>query len=330
MNICDAEIPIRLIGGPKHASLKLEGTVLTFSCKQAGVETRRYIPVELISISTDRARDGKILIKALMWLLAAVLAGPVIGVTTGAFESEDSLTSDICVVIMIFIWLAGLVLFIISFVRFLKRRTTVGLELQNEGYLLVFWKNGKKNTIIEDLLESIKERQGLINEEGFQVLEHSLTLSFEKSLFWKFLALTFIFSIPALCAEDARLFALLIIPLAWYLYNIALFHSCPHEYRSAWRAYTRGDQEKALAELDKLNVAFLKSAPTIGMEIHIHLRNDDFDKALQAAEKFSEEDFECKRAAQDVILYAQRLYKRRFNSIAGDGDIDNDYREEVN
>ncbi len=301
-----SEIKIRRVGGLAKSWLSLEGTVLVYRGRQWVGDWTLLIPVELISIAESKRRDGQILIRALLWLLAPLLGGAVYSLTNP--KEGSSLAS-----VLLIMWLGGILtgvcMFIAGLCRFFVRRRILSVVVSREGPVIDFWVEKKNVAQIEELLRQIEQCQEYVAETVGYIAKHCMGASVVRP--WRQLAAAaFLFSMPAMFVEKAVLLWLVSIPAGYFVWRWLGEKSEPKEYRQALASYRRQRWDQIEEPLSRLLGRFPGYEPAVMLLAEAYLRTDKFDEAFRTIEELPEERAEQYEDAKQEIWRWKRIRER--------------------
>jgi hypothetical protein len=315
-------IPIRKVDNVRHAYLGLEGTILLFDQRQAAVDSEFLIPVELVSVSAGLRFESRRLIAAVLCLFGPVLLGiAAILLLFGSLSIRTSNSTAVGVLALVLFGmpLAGLVAFLILFVRFFFRVKTVRLDIRPEGsgsdqpagMTIEFYKRRRQEAEIDNFIEQIRARQGLVGESLMAPVHRPAGFQKEHSIIPRLAALLYLASLPALVTGRLPLLLLPVAVLAWFAYRQVQFERQPREYRQALRHYLRGDYEETIDVLERLRRRLPEYLPTYFCLAEACVRGGRFEEAFQVASCLASDYPDVARRMEADIWLFKRIDQRR-------------------
>ena len=307
------KIRVRLLKGAPKAWLCLQGTVLSYHGRFWGEESRIDVPLELVSITEKKQFRGSRLIVSLLSLLFLLgIGGAVIGlwhlITGNVPESVYSICMATCTI-------AGFFIFVVLLVRFFIRQKTISIYIGPEVAAISFWLDKNPAGEIRELLDEIQARKSTIDKTIFHPMSFGLRDTICQP--WKrTVALTFLFSIPALVTEIPWLLFACAIPIGMHIYSMILMGKKPPEFRQAVRHLQRREWILAQDKIKKLIKSSPEYIPARLLLIELQMRLDDFDGAeITLADIQNDLDTETIESIQQTIILSRRIFKRKKLSI---------------
>lgn len=308
-------LPIHKVDNVRHAYLGLEGTILSFDQRQAAIDSELLIPVELVTVAEGRRFKGRRLIAALLCLLLPLLlSGLTFGLLahfrpTGA--AEGTIVPGILSVLLAAMLLAGLIAFSILLVTFFFRVKTVRLRIEPAGSTIEFYKHRKEAAEIDDFIEQIRLRQGLVGESSDALVQRPAGFTKEHSIIPRLAALLWLASLPALMTYRIPLLVLPVAVLVWFAYRQVQYGRQPKEYRQAVCHYLRGDYDDAIDALESLRGRVPDYLPTYFCLAEACVRGGRFEKALEVASWLASDYPDVAHNMESDIWLFKRIHQRR-------------------
>jgi hypothetical protein len=308
-------ITIHKVDNVRHAYLGLEGTILSFDQRQAAIDSELLIPVELVTISEGLRFKGRRLIAALLCLLLPMLLSGIIwGLLSGwspTAEIESTLAAGIFAVLSAGTLLAGFIAFLILLVMFFFRVQTIRLKIEPGGTTIEFYRHRKQAAEIDDFIEQLRLRQGLVSRSPAALVHRPAGFMKEQSIIPRFAALLWLASLPALLTQKAPLLFLAAGVLVWFAYRQVQYGRQPREYRQAIRHYLRGDYNDAISVLEGLRSRIPEYLPTYFSLAEACVRGGRFEEALEVVSRLARDYPDVARHMETDIWLFKRIHQRR-------------------
>jgi tetratricopeptide (TPR) repeat protein len=308
-------ITIHKVDNVRHAYLGLEGTILSFDQRQAAIDSELLIPVELVTISQGLRFKGRRLVAALLCLLLPMLlCGVIWGLFSGwspTVEIEGTLAAGILAGLSAGMLLAGFVAFFILLIMFFFRVKTVRLKIEPGGAVIEFYQQRQQAAEIDDFLEQLRLRQGIVSKSPAALVHRSAGFTKEQSIIPRFAALLWLASLPALMTQRAPLLFLSVGVLVWFAYRQIQYGRQPREYRQAIRHYLRGDYDDAIDALEGLRSRIPGYLPTYFCLAEACVRGGRFEQALEVVSRLASDYPDVAHHMETDIWLFKRIHQRR-------------------
>lgn len=316
-------IKIHKVDNVRHAYLGLEGTILLFGQRQAATDSEMQIPVEQVAVSEGRRLKGMRLIAALLSLPATMLAvGLLYGLASRYMDVERPNTVPAIVVLLLLLvmFVAGLVAFVVGLVVFLCKVKTVRLKVVPTGATIEFYKHRKQAGEIDDFLEQLRQRQGLVDEPLAALVRRPMGFTTEHSVVPKLAASLYLSVLPAVVTQRPALLVLSLPVLAWFGYQQVQYRRQPREFRQAVRSYLHGDFEIAINALQRLRGRLADYVPAYFLLAEVFTRAGKFEEALDVASCLAADYPDLAEQMQSDIWLFKRIHQRRYTDWPGSSD----------
>ncbi len=308
--------PIRPVGGPRHASLELRGTVLVFHQRGWAGSASVFIPVEWITVSSRHRYNNNFLFGVLLsgMILVSLCSAMLFEATKGSLLTAVGIgvPALLC---------AGVVSYCLF--RFLRRdRTTVlTVETDPRSTQIEFWHLPTKTPELDRLLVRLGTVRARIEEVAPYPIQTSHSwyrLRPLRAVLAKGVLFSAILYVPvSLIAgymEMPHLVFFLLLPPAFYgaQYGLMVVRSLgsPKSFRAAVRSYNRGEVGRADSLLSDTLAAYPNHPESLMLSVYVHVEQRQFDRAFDQCRKLAAVD---QHHADDLVkeVWAiKRMYDR--------------------
>ena len=129
--------------------------------------------------------------------------------------------------------LAGFVAFLVLLILFFFRVKTIRLKIALRATPVIeFYRHRKEASEIDDFLEQLRLRQGIVSQSPAALVHRSAGFTKEQSLIPRFAALLWLASLPALMTQPTPAALLPVGVLIWFAYRRVQYARQPREYPS--------------------------------------------------------------------------------------------------
>ncbi len=298
--------------------LSLEGTILIINENNRYAKSEVQVPVELITIYEDKKFRALYLIRALSFLFALLVSGPLLyGLIFWVFNIDpDGFAGKIFFIAFFPFILIGFVYFIILLNKFFKRRNTVTLVISPNNYAIEFWKDSDQAEEIDEFLNQIEYRKTLVEDSIVQPLEKSVEFGTQRTMIPQLIGSMVLLSLPAEIARNIKLLPIALIPLVWFIYNKMLaIRKVPKLLRQAIKLYSKEEWDKAINLLEILKEQFPEYLPSYTWLIWIYTRTQRYDEAMEVVSQLPNQYTDLANNITTDIWRYKRINQRRTEPI---------------
>jgi hypothetical protein len=308
------QLRVRSIDNSKRLGLSLEGTILVCRTLRGRIEPEIQIPVELIAIGERKRFDARRLLRALFAFLVAILVTVAIFGFLGPRDGQEedvTIVQKAAMVVSTVILLGGFLAFCVLLVMFFRRGRTVCLIVAPQGNVIEFWKPRRCEQAIDALLEGIRHRQKVVEEETPSPAKAPIVYVDPPSLTRKFLAYLYLSLLPAVFARQLRLLVFVVVPVLWYVVRMSQYLRQPAEYRHAVRCYRRKRWDETVEFLTNYLDYDPQHFAAYILLLHVYMRSSRYDDALTAIAAYGDSWPEISRDLYTSVWDCKRVGQRR-------------------
>jgi hypothetical protein len=310
-------------------ALQLRGGVLVYHCQSATDVGSVYFPARAFAVEYGRRFDGRILIRALLIPLAYLIVGGLLMVTATQLAHMNEVQDYSATVF----WgglLAALACAIVGTMLFLIPLPTTRFVADTDEWsvILEFWHRRGKNPPLDALVANLRRHPRPFR----RAFPFPVTLSHDWTVAYPVRA-TVLYVIGLYCSlwiaitlaqYTSKLFGwnwslppgatwILIVPLLlgliYLVRNQVTLGRRAREYRASMDAFLREDYREAEDTLETMLALRPLDMEALLLLVHVHLRREAFDNALQCCTLIGNLDPELGDEMAEQIWVIRRMHE---------------------
>ena len=310
----------------RKEALQLLGGVLVYHCQSTTDVGSVYFPAKAFAVEQGRRFDGRILIRGLLVPLAYMAAGGLAFLVATLARWDEGAVATV----VGFGFFIALACAAVALVLFLIPRPTTRFIADTDEWRVVleFWHRCGRNPALDALVACLRERTRP-NRRGFPfpvTLSHDWTVAYPIRAtvlyvlglycslwialtiaryaipltgwqWWPPPALLWIYAVPA------------ILGIVYLIRNRIILGARAVEYRSAMDAFLREDYGLSEDVLDTMLEKRPLDVEALLLLVHVHLRREAFQEALQCCTLLSNIDSELGDEMAEQIWVIRRMHE---------------------
>jgi hypothetical protein len=327
---------IRRIDAPGRAWLELKGSILLFHKETWVSSATLYIPVEWVRIEEGRQRDIRLLWQGILGFLVAAAFTPPLTLLLWRdyFADAAGRLFEIATASLV---IAGVAAGILSLLLFLRPRPMAMLHVEGAPYAtgIAFWRS-PPDPALETLLDRITDAHAATLATGLHPIRMNHLwrrprpyriatirgLATSVALFTALQIIEWSGWVRHASSLPPAIYAVLAVPPLVYLGGVFIRRGFvlrePPGFRAAWRAYTAGRTDDAIAAL----LTFLKDHPEhpLGRILLIRALTERWrlDEGLQQCDRLVDEDPALALRLRTTVWELKRMAERMGEGIGED------------